>query len=637
MKVSVIDTIKPKNGSNFPVVEAADVSVTPEQRLPAALDAKANVTDLNTTNDEVARKADISDVSAQVGELQNQIDQIVISASVEAVVAPEVAAARVAADGEEYSTLKQRIDAGNVQLQSEVDELESKRIKVPYEEVTPPISWRNGNCYQGEIQTAANRICTNRIYSPGSQYDYKRGYLTVPSGYKWRVSFFLEDGTLDHEDTSWRDGGGDPYVMQYASATVKYIIVSLRNSDDSAISPSAGAEVKLIQTLRCNAYGINLAPILYWHDYSYNADGVERLDITTEAATTDKISVNAGDRMWISSFKDGIRLDFWGKDGLVVSKTIAQTKDIPYLEVPEGATLVSIPCWKSTNERGYTGYPDDPADSEVYIWNEANISSIEPAAKNSAGKVVSFLGDSITTFAAEAGTGSGNKYAGPSCKTNYPNNRVRYPYSDVLNVEETWWMRVLKNYSWKLGINESWAGSSIAWNGSETTTSGENIYIGSQHRIDHLAENGTPDIIIVFGGTNDINHINGTAALGTLDTEDPTAYTSEDLAALDVESFYAAARTLILRLQYTYPEAQLLFVLPYYCTNNYQSTTPYTVKQYNDVLIDCCDYLGVPYVDLRKIINVYDISNYLDDTIHPDKAGMLMIAKAVIKKLDEIV
>lgn len=193
MSVNVIDTIKPKNGGTFPVVEAVDVAVTGSQRLPAALDAKANTADLNNLSNtlsnaiatkadkidlsgirtEIAlkapqssldalgvvvaskaaqssldalsvvvdhkadktsydgiyaaldKKADISDLNNLENaykqadtDLQNQIDQIEISASAEAVVAPEVTAARVGADGESYSTLKERIDSENVDIKN---------------------------------------------------------------------------------------------------------------------------------------------------------------------------------------------------------------------------------------------------------------------------------------------------------------------------------------------------------------------------------------------------------------------------------------------------------------------------------------------------------------------------------------
>ena len=92
MSVKIIDTLKPKNNGTFPIVEAVDVAVTSELRLPEALEAKANA----------------SDVSTATANLQGQINQIEISATAEAVVAPEVAAARVGEDGTEYETLKER-------------------------------------------------------------------------------------------------------------------------------------------------------------------------------------------------------------------------------------------------------------------------------------------------------------------------------------------------------------------------------------------------------------------------------------------------------------------------------------------------------------------------------------------------
>ena len=179
MSVNVIDTIKPKNGGSFPVVEAVDVAVSGSTRLDTALAAKANTADLaakadkseltdirttialkanqsslDATNVVVSSKAaqssldalsvivankadkkDYDDIYAAIdgkadkayvntsvttetnariaadNNLQAQIDQIEISASAEAVVAPEVIAARVDADGVTYATLKAREDA----------------------------------------------------------------------------------------------------------------------------------------------------------------------------------------------------------------------------------------------------------------------------------------------------------------------------------------------------------------------------------------------------------------------------------------------------------------------------------------------------------------------------------------------
>jgi hypothetical protein len=122
MPVNIIDTLKPKNNGSFPVVEAADVAVSEELRLQEALAAKADASDLASTDALVATKANASDVAASTAELQGEIDQIVISASAEAVVAPEVAAARVGADGTSYQTLKARLDTESTDLKREISE-----------------------------------------------------------------------------------------------------------------------------------------------------------------------------------------------------------------------------------------------------------------------------------------------------------------------------------------------------------------------------------------------------------------------------------------------------------------------------------------------------------------------------------
>ena len=111
MSVKIIDTLKPKNNGAFPIVEAVDVAVTDELRLPEALASKADASDLAETNAAVEGKASTSDLTTATANLQGQINQIEISATAEAVVAPEVAAARVGTDGTEYTTLKEHLDA----------------------------------------------------------------------------------------------------------------------------------------------------------------------------------------------------------------------------------------------------------------------------------------------------------------------------------------------------------------------------------------------------------------------------------------------------------------------------------------------------------------------------------------------
>ena len=125
MPVTIIDTLKPKNNGSFPIVEAVDVAVSEALRLPEALEAKADAADLAITNTTVSQKADKVSVEQATSELQGEIDQIVISASAEAVVAPEVAQARVDSEGTTYSTLKDRLDSSDTRSRENVDSLRS--------------------------------------------------------------------------------------------------------------------------------------------------------------------------------------------------------------------------------------------------------------------------------------------------------------------------------------------------------------------------------------------------------------------------------------------------------------------------------------------------------------------------------
>lgn len=125
MPVFVIDTIKPKNNGSFPVVEAIDVFVEGYTSLADAVTNFATIDIIDDINDALSGKANSSDVATATANLQGQIDQIVISASAESVVAPEVAASRVGENGTSYATLKARLDAENAELTSAVDTIAS--------------------------------------------------------------------------------------------------------------------------------------------------------------------------------------------------------------------------------------------------------------------------------------------------------------------------------------------------------------------------------------------------------------------------------------------------------------------------------------------------------------------------------
>lgn len=244
------------------------------------------------------------------------------------------------------------------------------------------------------------------------------------------------------------------------------------------------------------------------------------------------------------------------------------------------------------------------------------------------GKKISILGDSISTWAGDnpesAGDSSGHTLSDGTWT--YEGNHCRYPNSAVTNVNDTYWKKLIDSLGMVYGENDSWAGSTVSWNGAEGADWGADIYIASPTRIGHLDDNGTPDIILVNAGTNDIGK---NVTVGTFNTESPIDYTDEQIVALPVATFADAYRAMLIRLQKAYPLARIVVMLPNYTTTYYNPTK---ADQYLEIVKEACDYFGVPWVDMRTTgITMYNTGTYLSDGIHPNVAGMNMLYKKLKK------
>lgn len=105
MSVQVIGTLKPKNGLNFPIVEAIDVAVDGYDSLADAVMHFVSDSAIATITATLNTKADKTTTDS----LQSQIDQIAQAAGTGSA-DTEVAQARVDEDGISYPTLKSRLD-----------------------------------------------------------------------------------------------------------------------------------------------------------------------------------------------------------------------------------------------------------------------------------------------------------------------------------------------------------------------------------------------------------------------------------------------------------------------------------------------------------------------------------------------
>ena len=340
------------------------------------------------------------------------------------------------------------------------------------------------------------------------------------------------------------------------------------------------------------------------------------------------IPVSGGEQIYATSFGkypengnsigtgNGIRVTFFDKNGILKTMDPNQTyvefaANGGYILAPEGAVAVNIPMYSNSDANA------------LYIRNREHIyengicagcgkENINPERYR--GKVISIMGDSISTFAGYIPVADGFNRE----------HLARYPQSDLLtDVNETWWMQVVAGLDAKLGINESWRGSTLSGAVPVTTgDTGANAAMSNLTRIQNLGSNGTPDVILLYGGTNDLAHV---SKVGTFDPA--TAPTEVNLTTKQWDNLADGFVHTLLRMRHFYPDALIVAMLPTY-TKSYYSDTK--LAQGNGVMAQICDHYGIPYVDLR---DSGVTASHLPDGIHPGEEGMDLITDAVLELL----
>jgi len=235
-----------------------------------------------------------------------------------------------------------------------------------------------------------------------------------------------------------------------------------------------------------------------------------------------------------------------------------------------------------------------------------------------AGKKLSLLGDSITTFSGWIPSG----YA------------VYYPRGDVDTVDKTWWYKLLQMSGMTLCRNAAWSGSSVTGNSQGSTAAAG----CSDIRINDLTNpdtGDTPDIIICYITTND--WANGSQhAIGSFDCND-------DLPAEGNVTDIAPAYALMLyKIRNKYPDALV------YCVTSLEgrqasgdNTFPIinskgeTIHEVNHAITEVAHIFGAKVIDLNTCgIHFWNINKYtVDGHLHPNNAGTTIIAKTVYRFL----
>ena len=228
-------------------------------------------------------------------------------------------------------------------------------------------------------------------------------------------------------------------------------------------------------------------------------------------------------------------------------------------------------------------------------------------------KIISILGDSISTF-----TGYIPRADGVNLE-----HRTRYPQEDLLtDVNDTWWMRLINTLGAKLGVNDSWAGSTVSnFRDCNEKDFGPDAAMASLTRICNLGANGNPDLILFFGGTNDAGKMIEKGRLARLHEIDLSAYKWDSFADAYVEA--------LLRLKHFYPDAEIVVLTPSISGGYYDNAR---LSEFADLALEICSHYNVKCVDMRNSGLTFSM---LPDTLHPNAEGMEYIYKSVLKKLNE--
>ena len=232
---------------------------------------------------------------------------------------------------------------------------------------------------------------------------------------------------------------------------------------------------------------------------------------------------------------------------------------------------------KDYNNRIYSITTKTNTDLDLYpkfeLYNENNLT-------------VSFLGDSITTYTEAIPSAYPSYYPTQGC--------------DVNSVEKTWWYQVLSQTGYQLIMNNSYSGSKV--------TSGDGC-ARTIERIQNLSkDNVTPDIIIIYMGTNDLTH------------------------RVEINTFEKGYREMLQLIKQECDDA-IVYVLNF-PSMKHQGFLNERLA-YNEVIAKIAKENNLILVDIASVITEGNYSEYLFAGAHPNALGMQLISNKVIETIEK--
>ena len=196
---------------------------------------------------------------------------------------------------------------------------------------------------------------------------------------------------------------------------------------------------------------------------------------------------------------------------------------------------------------------------------------------------VSILGDSYSTY---------EDFVTPATNELWYYAQNGEGKTDVKDVCQTWWHQVVKENGWRLCLNNSYSGATICYTGYDGNDYSARSF---NTRMNNL---GSPDIIFVFGATNDSW---AGAPIGE--------YKYEGITKADMYSFRPALAYMLKWMTDYYLNTKIYFLL----NDDLRDEIDESVKT-------ICARYGVPVIELEGIDKIAG---------HPSVKGMRQIADQV--------
>lgn len=209
-------------------------------------------------------------------------------------------------------------------------------------------------------------------------------------------------------------------------------------------------------------------------------------------------------------------------------------------------------------------------------------------------KSVSILGDSYSTY---------EGYMKPDTNAIWYWRNFDPKKTDVASVRETWWYQFIKENGYKLCVNNSYSGTTICNTGYKNAVG---VFADNTQRsfIARMNDLGNPDIIFIFGGTND-------SWAGVPMGE----YKYEGWTWQDLYYFRPALSYLLTEMKDHYPNVEIYFIL-----------NTRLKEEVNESVKTICAKCGVDCIVLTEFGKMAG---------HPSRDGMKSISNQIKAYMDK--